>query len=103
MSANVTARASIRMNDFAEIAAAISKDQSAWWVKLKSANAKIAAGEPAGSEYDALMIAGERIRERTEAARRKFFPRAHRLVISDGTAITVSKTGRSTRLVWSAR
>lgn len=53
-----------------------------------------------GEQIDALMRRMAEHDAAVEALRDRYYPRAHRLVIVDGKAITVSPTGRSLRTVW---
>lgn len=53
-----------------------------------------------GEQIDDLMQRMADHDAAVEELRRRYYPRAHRLVIVDGKAITVSPTGRSLRTVW---
>ena len=84
--------------DFDTEARAICSERDAWWSDLRELN----AGQRAtGADFDALMQRSNALDARVEALRKRFYPRAHRLVISDGAATMVSRTARSTRRVWS--
>jgi hypothetical protein len=78
-------------------ARAICAARAAWWDQLRAFNAD---ENKTGAMADVLFRASDDIDQRVEALRRKFFPRAHRLIVQAGEAITVSRTGRSTRRVW---
>lgn len=88
--------------EFDAAARAICADREAWYVSLRELNTAMEKGQATGAMADALIAREADITARVEQLRRAHFPRAHRLVISMGSAITVSRTGRSTRRVWEA-
>ena len=84
--------------DFAAQAVALDDEHES----INAALAKVArSSELHGRDLDAIMQRMEEHRAATEELRRRYYPRAHRLVIVDGRAITASRTGRSVRTVWS--
>lgn len=87
------------MIDFDTEARQICADRDQWFQDLKTYNRTPGV---TAADVDALMARSEQIDQRVEQLRRRFYPRAHRLVISHGSAVTVSPTGRSTRRVWTA-
>lgn len=78
-------------------ARAICEAKAQWWDDLRAFNR---AEHKTGVMADKLMTRSTELDQRVEQLRRKHFPRAYRLIVSDGEAITVSKTGRSTKRVW---
>ena len=80
-------------------ALAICADKEIWLAALKDFNRST---NKTSSMIDQMAASAGDIDRRVEAVRREHFPRAHRLIILNGVAITVSKTGRSTRQVWAA-
>ena len=93
---------SATMEGFADAAAALNAAREAWQADLKQLNAAVREGTATGVDVDAIMARDAEISAGVELLRRKYFPRAHRLIIGMGSAITVSKTARSTRRVWAA-
>jgi hypothetical protein len=90
---------------FAEVAASLAAEREQWYQDLKSLNRRLELpygdpGRPNGGELDELMRRSAETDDREEAARRRFFPRAHRLSVTTMGALLVSKTGRSLRRVW---
>jgi hypothetical protein len=80
-------------------ALAICADKESWWATLKDFNR---GTEKTGRMIDQMTASSNDIDRRVEEVRRTYFPRAHALIIQNGEAITVSKTGRSIRQVWTA-
>ncbi|PFG19897.1 hypothetical protein [Serinibacter salmoneus] len=58
---------------------------------------------PTGEAAAAIIATRVQLDSRVEKLRRRYLPRASRLIVSDGRAITVSRTARSARTVWSTR
>lgn len=71
-----------------------------WWGRLRAFNRE--GGMKTGAQADAVMQTSAELDARVEALRRRYFPRAHRLVVQNGKAITVSATARAVRRVWTA-
>ncbi|WP_306364371.1 hypothetical protein [Nocardia sp. CC227C] len=63
---------------------------------LRAANARGLTG----SDMDAMVTALDEVEARCEQLRKRFFPRRHKLVITCGVAMLVSKTFRSCEIVW---
>lgn len=80
-------------------AARINAAREQWHADLKALNS---TGNMTGADLDALMKRSAQLDADTEELRRKYYPRAHKLIIGMGMASTWSKTGRSSRVVWYA-
>ena len=86
--------------EFDAEARSICSDLEAWWERLRAFNRSEGR---TGAELDAIMASRDAIGDRAEELRRRYFPRAHRLVVQNGAAITSSPTARSIKRVWTAR
>lgn len=84
--------------EFDAEARSISAEVDAWRAAIRDL-ARTPA--PTGEQAAAIIATRDQLDSRVERLRRRYLPRAHRLVVSDGRAITVSPTARSTRTVWS--
>jgi hypothetical protein len=82
--------------DFATEAAAIDDAREAAHAGLRAANVRGVTGD----DLDAFSGAMESVQQRCEILRRAFYPRRAQLWIGNGTAMTLSATGRSRRIVW---
>lgn len=87
---------------FADAAHAINAARSAWQDDLRTLNAALRGGTATARDVDAILARSAELDTAVELLRRKFYPRAHRLIIGHGSAITISKTARSTKRVWTA-
>lgn len=81
---------------FVDEASAIDSTRDAALAALRGANARGLSG----ADVDAVCTAFDDVTARCEALRRRYFPHRYRLAVTKGTAITMSKTGRSIQLVW---
>lgn len=70
--------------------------------ELAQASALPVLERPAGIRdlYDLAIALGGRHDQLEEIFRRRFYPRAHRVVAVSGTVMTVSRTGRSIVMVF---
>lgn len=76
---------------------AISDERARWFAALRTLNE---SASPTGADVDALMRRSDEIDAEVEVLRRKYFPRAHQLIITTIGACTSSATGRSVKSVW---
>ncbi|GAB6857355.1 beta/alpha barrel domain-containing protein [Microbacterium xylanilyticum] len=76
----------------------IVSGEDAFWTGLRAFNR---SDHKTGAQIDALMRSSDQRDEWIEELRRRFFPRAHRLIVDRRGVYTVSPTARSVRMVWS--
>ncbi|WP_280367253.1 hypothetical protein [Nocardia wallacei] len=84
--------------EFADEIAALYEAREAAFAALRAANASSLTGQ----DMDAMVTAMAEIDERCEDLRRRFFPRRHRLVVTSGGAMLMSKANRHVEIVWTA-
>ncbi|UGT71553.1 hypothetical protein LTT66_16240 [Nocardia gipuzkoensis] len=82
--------------EFAVEVAAIDTARDAASAALREANARGLTG----ADIDAVIDAMDQVTARCEELRRRYFPRRHRLFVACGLAVVISRTGRSTEIVW---
>lgn len=85
---------------FDEEARQVSAAREQWWEQLRAFNRE--GGMKTGAQAETVMRTSDEIDARVEALRQCYFPRAHRLVVQNGVAITSSPTARSVKRVWTA-
>ncbi|MFE3057117.1 hypothetical protein [Nocardia sp. NPDC059239] len=82
--------------EFAEQIAELDKAREAAFAALRAANARGLTGR----DVDAMVTAMEEIEARCEELRRRYFPRRHKLVLTCGVAMLMSKSYRRAEIVW---
>ncbi|MBF6298481.1 hypothetical protein IU459_13125 [Nocardia amamiensis] len=82
--------------EFAVEVAAIDDAREAAYAALREANARGLTGADVYAVIDAM----DQVTARCEELRRRYFPRRHRLFVACGVASIMSRTGRSTEIVW---
>lgn len=81
-----------------ELVDAILAKEEAFWDDVRAFNRD--EGARTGMTIGRAIATTDEHIALTEQLRRKYFPRAHRIVVSNEGVITVSRTGRSIRRVW---
>lgn len=84
--------------EFTAEIAALHEAREAAFAALRAANARGLTGRDA----DAFSAVMTEIDARCERLRRRFFPRRHKLAVTSGAALLMSRTNRHVEIVWSA-